>query len=336
MRVLIAMFAVLLPTCGALAQGEVSLPQGGSYRAGAMMPVSVRFGPDAHAGESITIRADGALPTIVKMNGRREATVPLLVLSSNVQRLRVLGADGRETLPALPPFVLASDEEPRGIVGPRSALAGDDAYAPTFAWRPGMEVSRRRRVVEVAVLVSIIALACTLLRGLWRAAASLMGTCAVAVGAIALWQRTSSDIAVATGTIVVVETGQVDRWRYLTTRARRAAKCSVPLSANAIPVFVDSGQAQAIGAQLVCDAASGEIRLECTLSAGEKVAVLDRLTRNTPAPRAENVQDSPMLELARRLYVDRDATIVGAVAPEPDPTFPDTESWPGVVIGRRR
>jgi hypothetical protein len=330
----IIILVLLLPTQRVAAQIEVTLPQGGAYRAGAMMSVNLRTGADARPDEQFTLRADGAVPTVVRMNGRREATVPLLVLSSDLQPLRVIGADSRETVPALPPFVLTSDEDSRAVIGPRSALAGEDAYAPTFAWRPGMDATRRRRVVEVAMLVSIAAMGCTLLRGSRRAAGCLIGTCAVAVGAIALWQGRSSDLAVASGTIVV-EPRQVDRWTYFATRARGATKCSAPLSANAIPVFVDAGQAQAIGAQLLCDAASGEVRLECELSAGEKIAVLDRLTTNRPAPRAQESQGSPMLELARRLYVNRDTTIVGIVASESDPTFPDAELWPGVLLGRR-
>jgi hypothetical protein len=333
MRGIVGIFVLLLPTQLAAAQIEVTLPNGGSYRAGAMMAVNLRVSGDARPDEQLTLRADGGMPTLVHMNGRREATVPMLVLSSNLQRLKVIDADGRETVPALPPFVLASEEEPRAVVGPRSALAGEDAYAPTFAWRPGMDATRRRRIVEVGVLASIVALACTLVRGSRRAAGCLIGTCAVSVGAIVIWQRSSSDLAVASGAIVAVETRQ-DRWTYLATRAPRATKCSARLSANAIPVFVDAAQAQAVGAQLVCDAASGEVRLEFSLSAGEKLAVLDRLTTNAPAPRAQAGQDSPMLELARRLYVNRETTIVGTVKSEPDPTFPDAELWPGVLLGR--
>ena len=324
----IGLFLQVIP-----AQVAISLPQGGSYRAGALMPVHVKLDGKTPADQELTLVADGALPTTLRMRGVREATATLLVLSSNLQRLRVIDSNGQETAVALP--LVPDTSEPNRAEGARSAIAGDDAYAPTFSWRAGMDPSRRARVVQVGFLIAIVSLACALLRGR-RAIAALLVVAAIASSVIAVWQRGGPELDVA-GSAIIIEGQQVDQWRYFTTRSASPVHCSAPLRPGALPVFIDTAQAQAIQARLVCDAASGEVAVEAWLSRGQKLATLERSSADASAPAQPNSTDqtSPMLELARRLYVDRDTTIVGTVAPEPDPAFPNSDRWPAVVLRRR-
>src|SRR4051794_17991483 len=93
---LVCAFATLLCAQGAIAEVEVSLPQQGSYHVGTMMPVSLKLGSAPQRDDELTIVADVAIPTRVLLHGRSEATVPLLVLLSNFQKLRVIDASGRE------------------------------------------------------------------------------------------------------------------------------------------------------------------------------------------------------------------------------------------------
>src|SRR4029079_9826462 len=116
---------------------------GGSYRAGALMPVHVKLDGKTPADQELTLVDDDALPTTLRMRGVREATATLLVLSSNLQRLRVIDSNGQETAVALP--LVPDTSEPDRAIGPRSAIAGDDAYAPTFSWRAGMDPSTPAR-----------------------------------------------------------------------------------------------------------------------------------------------------------------------------------------------
>jgi hypothetical protein len=323
--VLLAILLMLLSR-GEAPAVEISLPRGGSDRVGEMMSVHVKLDADAPSEQTLTILADGAIPTILQMHGLREATAPLLVLSPNLQRLRVIDGEGRETLSTVP--LLLDVNQP-------SHVFGEDAYAPTLAWRPGMGSSQRARIVQVGVLMAIAALACALLRG-WRALGCLVIVSIVGAAGMGVWRHRSSDVAVATG-VIVLEPGQVDRWRYFTTRSESEVMYAVTLSPGAIPVFADEAHVERIRPRLICDAASGEVRLETFLSRGVRLALLERRSVDHLPPISPDPQQdsSPMLELARRLYVNRDATIAGTLAPEPDPLLPDAQLWVGVVVRRR-
>ena len=60
-RSLILLLVISCMTEAAVGQVEVSLPDGGAYRASMMMPVGVKLGPALQSNVEVTIVADGAL-----------------------------------------------------------------------------------------------------------------------------------------------------------------------------------------------------------------------------------------------------------------------------------
>lgn len=310
------MVSLAFCTSNAIAQVSISLPTKASYQPGQFMPVMVIAEGAARHG-TITLTAPGALSTTITMRGQSRATVPLLMLTSEAERLS-WSLDGslqhRIDLPLM--AEQSEDQFRRDSVGPDSAIGGAEVYAPTLGWKPAASVRVRRMTVLSASLIALLLLACALLFRGRKAVVGILAVVAISTTGIGIGQRYVSRIWRAEGQIVVVGsdgTAQFDTWQYIT--ARSTSETSIELPQGAIPVFVDPQHARDIQASLHFDAGRNILSLRCRLEPRWKIAVLmRRITESAPAPPSTQpigrALKSPMGELARRAYVGRQARIV--------------------------
>jgi len=329
--VLFALFA-----SRASAQVAISLPDHGEYRIGQFMQVDLSV-DEAARDRTITLSAPGALTTVVDLHGQSQAHVPMLILANEAGRVRWSipgGASGELDIPLSP----AASTDSSALGG---ALGGADAFAPTAGWNPGVSSRVRRVLILATVLIALLILgSVTLLRGR-LAVAGVFSVVVIALVALQLARRAISPIWRAEGQIVVVNgaTGdaQFDSWHYITTRVTSDASIEIPT--GGMPVFVDVQHSRNVQALLHVDAARNILTLRCKLEPGMKVAMRQhhaaRAASALPStqPLARAVR-SPMGELARRLYVDRDTRIVdeGSVQWTDDQLV----HWASVILYRGR
>lgn len=248
----------------------------------------------------VTLDAPGVLPTVVTLDGWTDrAAVPLVLLDPS--------AEPKFDVPGATISVTRTPEDPsRRAIGPdlSSAVMGEEAYLPTFGWRPGAEAMLRFRVVLAGALLAMAFLGATLLRGR-RAVLVVLGITAASVGAIALWWRAQPRVLEMSGSIVVKRldgTEQRDRWRFFTTR-HASATIEIALTGDAVPVFVDAAHAQGVGARMRVDPTKRTRTLTATLKHGECTAVVERNAHADPRDGAE------MGQIAQRLYVSTRAVV---------------------------
>jgi hypothetical protein len=208
-----------------------------------------------------------------------------------------------------------------GIVG---AIGGEAAYAPVNAYQPLQPASRRRQVVLVGVVVSLLVLATLLARGRWAVSLTvvLVVGCALAIEA---WRRRQSPIRHVGGAIVVQgELMQRDEWSY--SIALRDGRGST--AGEAMPIVLSDAHAPRIGLSLACDA--NQPRWSYDLKQGAKVAFRLRWVTGETEQRTSSAVVSPLDELARLAYAGRGRRIIAHSLPSQ--TEPN-DFWPTVIVG---
>jgi hypothetical protein len=143
--------AVLLLLLPALAPAEMSitLPDDGLYRPGQYLSVAIS---GAGAAGDLLIEADGALPTIVRRPAGR-LVAPLLVIEPSLSNLRIRsGAATTSYAGSLRP----APAQAAPLAGPAGSIFSEEAYRPTFGWRPGWAWPIRRNALALAAAFTAV------------------------------------------------------------------------------------------------------------------------------------------------------------------------------------
>jgi len=213
-------------------------------------PSSLRVTLDAAPPGVVAIRGPDLVGVDWHADGRRVATLPLLLTRAPEGPLAVTVDGVAATLP-LPPDAR-----------PDVARVDEAAYRPLLDRPRGPSAAERRRAVLLAVAVAA-SLLMTLLLPRRRVAACVAVSIAWSAGlAVALQRR---------GDVEVIATEAATFHR-----ARRDARATIALPAGRVPVFASRHQLTAADPRLIAGPDGAVVAIELTLARGAALAILPR------------------------------------------------------------
>jgi hypothetical protein len=212
--------------------------------------------------------------------------------------------------------------------GAGGAELNESAYGPTFSWSgdwPGG--FRRMGMVAAGTFVLLVFLA-ALLPGGWRIAV-IAGLSLSAMALLVWWRSAHAPLLQRNGVIVSQDQSTIcrDHWFYQAAPDGRSA--AFVWKEWTIPIFASLEQMRSMNMRLRCDAGGRPIGFEYHLPAKARIAFLSR--RVDPVAGETFLQPAartPMIDLARRLYLRSDNQIVGQTSPA------DGANWPTVIVRR--
>ena len=195
-----------------------------------------------------------------------------------------------------------------------------DAYLPAQAWQPQHSPQFRRQIVAVAVGVSALALACTLLAGRRRVIAIIIAA-TVATAGIALWSRGATPVAMVQSRVLVVgNVVRADHWLFVSGLS--GGQVRIPWRNGLMPVFASRDQAASTLPQLVYHAGQ-PLAYECVLQPGQTLAL--RWQTLLPPGSVNDVRPltaSPMRAVAEAYYLPPGWALSGQLMSADDDHWP--------------
>jgi hypothetical protein len=210
-------------------------------------------------------------------------------------------------------------------LGPVDQLVCSDAYSPTFAWTPGWSGAIRAQIATAALLLFLAIVAIAMFRNRW-AAFGLIALSLLSAGAIAVWQRSLGTVSRAGGDVIVRSQGLVQRDAWVFERARLRGERVVPWTGWTVPIFGSTRSVEQTAMRIEI-AADGSASFDFELDRGKTIAFVRRNVLPGSPPPIVSVDNSPMRESARAIYLGKGDRILGETTGAGD-------RWPGVEIGR--
>jgi hypothetical protein len=213
-------------------------------------------------------------------------------------------------------------------LGPRSALDAEAAYLPARGWTAGTPWRTRATVLAIGVIVMILMLAATLLRGR-IAIVALAVVVAGSLAAVAAWSRrqplirqVDSGVFITAGPLL-----QYDLWQYQTTAV--ASDTTLAWFGNTRPMSLSPQQITRQRLTLECFANGYGRQLTARLEPHE---ILATMSKNVAPEKlllpTDQATDSPIHALVRAGYLVPGVRIIGQSTLDRG----DEAYWPPVVL----
>ncbi len=214
----------------------------------------------------------------------------------------------------------------------RSGLAippsiNPQAFDPILGWPAGRSPAFRRRIVQLAIIFSLLAGGIALWKSP-RMPLAMAAFCLVAIGALTLDNRTQSSIARATGTIYVdaKSVAVADQWIYQSSH--RDAPFTLSVSGLIHPVAADLSELNPGDMTLTCNQSGEPVSIGGKLRADHPLALLIRQLSPAFEPQS-TATDSPLRKLIQE-SIYPDCTLMGQ-SPAQGGAADQTTHWPSLV-----
>lgn len=195
------------------------------------------------------------------------------------------------------------------LAGPVGETVNEDAYAPTYAWNPGWRNAVRGQVMGAAILLVLITIALLLRPNRWTLISAIFLMLVASIG-IAAWRQSLGNITRAGGDVVVARAGLLQRDAWVYERSRESSTQSVAWNNWTHPMF-SSDDALRNSAMKLVVTAQGELQFSHDAITGHTMAFVRREIWPGEMPVSSMPVRSPMLELAKSVYLGAGEKIAG-------------------------
>jgi hypothetical protein len=210
--------------------------------------------------------------------------------------------------------------------GPIGQVIDPNAYAPTFAWTPGLSTALRAQVIGAGVLLMLLILALMLRPNRITFTASV-ALCVVSTAAIIGWRNSLGSVDRAGGDIVISSSGLLQRDAYVYHRATETASQTVQWTGWTHPLLASPSSLRDLDLRLLVSSDNG-LSFSCRAIAGRTMAFVRREVQPGLLPALSPGIDSPMIEAVKAAYLVPGDRIVGTISG-------GQQRWNTVVIERK-